>query len=245
MPYDNQLNREIADQMRDILEMYIKNTANSYDIADGNIGYANKQIINDDNKEQVSSKLQYEENNLVGGALGSIGGFARGTFRDTGEGRTLGAGKKEQIITKEKELLLKRQLEGGNIGVFKKNSKKLSKDSKKNSKKNSKKDSKKDSKKSKKRGRPNKMKGGAESLAEPYNMIKKDGTTGNGKPSRQIGGQKVVPVANMQSSSMAGLGKGNEKRSDIVKRIMKERGVNMIKASSIVKAEGLFVSKKK
>jgi len=238
MPYDNQLNREIADQMRDILEMYIKNTANSYDIADSNIGYANKQIINDDNKEQVSSKLQFEENNLIGGALGSIGGFARGTFRDTGEGRTLGAGKKEQIITKEKELLLKRQLEGGNIGVFKigvfkKNSKKLSKDSKK------------DSKKSKKRGRPNKMKGGAESLAEPYNMIKKDGTTGNGKPSRQIGGQKLVPVSNMQSSSMAGLGKGNEKRSDIVKRIMKERGINMIKASSIVKSEGLYKPKKK
>jgi hypothetical protein len=237
MPYDNQLNRKIASEMHNILEMYIKNTANSYDIADSNIGYANKQLINDNNKEQISSKLQYEENNLIGGALGSVGGFARGTFRDTGEGRTLGAGKKEQIITKEKELLLKRQLEGGNIGVFKKNSKKLSKDSKKNSKKNS--------KKSKKRGRPNKMKGGAESLAEPYNMIKKDGTTGNGKPSRQIGGQKLVPVANMHSSSMAGLGKGNEKRSDIVKRIMKERGVNMIKASSIVKQEGLFVSKKK
>jgi hypothetical protein len=233
MPYDNQLNRKIASEMRNILEMHIKNTANSYDIGDNNIGYANKQIINDDNKEQVSSKLQYEENNLVGGALGSIGGFARGTFRDTGEGRTLGAGKKEQIITKEKELLLKRQLEGGNIGVFKKNSKKLSKDSKK------------DSKKSKKRGRPNKMKGGAESLAEPYNMIKKDGTTGNGKPSRQIGGQKLVPVSNMQSSSMAGLGKGNEKRSDIVKRIMKERGINMIKASSIVKSEGLYKPKKK
>lgn len=229
MPYDNQLNRKIASEMRNILEMHIKNTANSYDIADSNVGYANKQIINDNNKEQISSKLQYEENNLVGGALGSIGGFARGTFRDTGEGRTLGAGKKEQIITKEKELLLKRQLEGGNIGVFKKNSKKLSKDSKK----------------SKKRGRPNKMKGGAESLAEPYNMIKKDGTTGNGKPSRQIGGQKLVPVANMQSSSMAGLGKGNEKRSDIVKRIMKERGVNMIKASSIVKCEGLYQPKKK
>ena len=242
MPYDNKLNREIASEMRDILEMYIKNTANSYDIADSNIGYANKQIINDDNKEQVSSKLQYEENNLVGGALGSIGGFARGTFRDTGEGRTLGAGKKEQIITKEKELLLKRQLEGGNIGVFKKNSKK---NSKKDSKKNSKKNSKKDSKKSKKRGRPNKMKGGAESLAEPYNMIKKDGTTGNGKPSRQIGGQKLIPVSNMHSSSMAGLGKGNEKRSDIVKRIMKERGINMIKASSIVKTEGLYKPKKK
>ncbi len=238
MPYDNQLNRKIASEMRNILEMHIKNTANSYDIGDNNIGYANKQIINDDNKEQVSSKLQYEENNLVGGALGSIGGFARGTFRDTGEGRTLGAGKKEQIITKEKELLLKRQLEGGNIGVFKIGV------FKKNSKKDSK-DSKKDSKKSKKRGRPNKMKGGAESLAEPYNMIKKDGTTGNGKPSRQIGGQKLVPVSNMQSSSMAGLGKGNEKRSDIVKRIMKERGINMIKASSIVKSEGLYKPKKK
>lgn len=221
MPYDNQLNRKIASEMHNILEMHIKNTANSYDIADGNVGYANKDMINDNNKQQMSSKLEYEENNLSGGSLGSIGGFARGTVRDTGEGRTLGAGKKE--LKEEKVLLLKRQLEGGNIGVLVKETVKIAK---------------------KKAGRPNMMKGGAESLAEPYNMVKKDGTTGNGKPSRQIGGQKLVPVANMHSSSMAGLGKGDEKRTDVVKRIMKERGVNMIMASSIVKSEGLWCGKK-
>ena len=44
--------------------------------------------------------------------------------------------------------------------------------------------------------------------------------------------------ADMPSSTLSGLGK--PKRSDIVKKIMKERGVKLIEASSIVKREGLY-----
>lgn len=91
----------------------------------------------------------------------------------------------------------------------------------------------------KKRGRPSKMSGGAESLARPYNMVSDKGLTGNGKSDRIIGGrQKIVPVAQMQSSSMAGFGK--MKRCDVVKKIMKQRGVSMIEASKIVKNENLY-----
>ena len=44
--------------------------------------------------------------------------------------------------------------------------------------------------------------------------------------------------ADMPSSTLSGFGK--PKRSDIVKKIMKERGVKLIEASSIVKREGLY-----
>ena len=93
----------------------------------------------------------------------------------------------------------------------------------------------------KKRGRPNKMKGGTD-LAEPHNMVNKEGITGYGKIDRQIGGKKLVPVDQMQGSSMSGFGKGKT-RTEIVKAVMKDRGVNMIKASEIVKKENLYVKK--
>lgn len=255
MPYDNPVNRQVAQHLRKIIQAQINNTPMSYDVADGNVGYANKKLLDERNVKQEESRLEEKEKGLPeleGGSLGSIGGFAAGTVRDTGEGRTMGEGKKRKVhkkapetesesesepepegkvrkekMKKTKELLLKRTLEGGkrkktpsasHIGTLEK----FLGEGKK------------------KRGRPNKMCGGAD-LGETHNMIKKDGTTGSGKPTRQIGGRKLVPVANMQSSSMAGQGK--ETRADMVKRIMEERGVSMIKASSIIKDEKLYKPK--
>lgn len=288
MPYDNKLNRQIAEEMRKIYLRNIQHTGNSYDLADSNLGYANKMKIDDNNIDEVRNELEDMEDNLPSnnelsgdGPLNSNGAFARGTFRDTGFERVEGAGffndlwsgvksvvkpasqilsmiphpyaqtastglnmasnilgdgkkprkprtgKKTKEVNEEKELLLKRTLEGGkpnksDVGLLVKESAVVKA----------------------KRGRPNKMKGGTD-LGEPHNMIKPNGTTGDGKPKRKIGEgkQKIVPVAQMQSSGMSGQGK-IEKRADIVKKIMKERGVSMIKASSIVKSEGLYKAKK-
>lgn len=99
----------------------------------------------------------------------------------------------------------------------------------------------------KKRGRPNKMKkGGSSNLGETFNMIKPDGTTGNIKgKGRQIGGNKVL-YGNQMSSSMAGQGKPKRKpndtikrRSELVKKIMKEQNLSMIDASKYVKQNNL------
>jgi hypothetical protein len=261
MPYDNPLNRQIAERLQKILQNQINHNPMSYDVAEGMVGYANKQLLDDTNIKQQENKLEEmedglpESNEIEGGSLGSIGGFAHGTWRDTGEGKTKGAGRKKNIKIvdeekkqkpkKEKELLLTRVLEGGkrkkatpscsDVGVLKKDV--VVGEGKK------------------KRGRPLKMVGGTD-LSEPHNMIRENGTTGDGKPKRTIGGHKLIPVANMKSSGMAGQGKKEEidneeeveahgeKRSDIVKKIMKKRGVSMIKASSIVKAENLYKPKK-
>jgi hypothetical protein len=246
MPYDNQLNRQIASNVNKILQNQINHTPNSYDLADANVGYANKKLLDETNIEQEENRLEELEESLpapnkelAGGALGSIGGFARGTIRDTGEGSTKGAGKKKENPQKEvKELLLKRVMDGG---------KKIAKCSVEGGKKTPKCTdvgtlNKEVGEGKKKRGRPLKMIGGTD-LGEPHNMVKPNGTTGDGKPKRIVGGRNLTPVAQMKSSGMSGQGK--EKRSDIVKRIMKERGVSMIKASSIVKNENLFEKKGK
>jgi len=298
MPYNNPLNRKISSEVRNILQKYIDHTPMSYDVAEGMVGYANKKLLDDTNLKQEEVKLDQmdeklpEDNELQGGAYGAVGGFARGTVRDTGEGRTLGAGYKvnKKKLNKEKELLLKRELEGGKpIKPFVKALKRRSKianpldvigvvaniaskvpipviaevgdfikkgtdglnivmgreDQAEGVNKTI------DNVASsiglgRRKGRPSKMKGGAEDLAEPHNMVRANGTTGDGKPKRQIGGRKLVPVANMQSSSMAGQGKkkkgndGKKKRADIVKDVMKKRGCSMIEASKIVKAENLY-----
>ena len=324
MPYNNSLNRDIAKQLREINERFINHTPNSYDVAESKVGTANKRLVDETNIGQEEGHLK----TLEGGAYSARGGFAKGTFRDTGFGSVLGAGKymnnevvyennennvhggnflsdfvsgvkkgfksvvgpasailgmvplpqaqiaskalgiagdlagkgarkqrkprakKEKAnknkkvadkVKKEEVLLLKRSMDVGSpnkkhIGIMSKLENVIL-----------------DSKPVKKRGRPNKMKGGAESLAKPYNMVNANGITGSGKK-RIIGGvkkvkrnvnesikdgHKLTPVAQMQSSGMSGQGK-TEKRSDVVKRIMKERGVNMIKASQIVKAEKLY-----
>jgi hypothetical protein len=69
-----------------------------------------------------------------------------------------------------------------------------------------------------KRGRP--KKGGA--------VVRKDVVVGG-----------MLPKSGMKSSNMSG-GGARSKRAEIVKKIMKERGVKMIEASKIVKKEGLY-----
>lgn len=290
MPYDNPLNRKIADELRKINQAYINHTLNSYDVAESTVGNADKKLVDSTNIFQKQNELENKEH-LEGSGYGARGGFATGTFRDTGFGSVEGAGKymnneveyennennmsggnffsdfgkgfkkgftsvlkpasailgmlpipqaqiaskalgvasdlaggkrRKSGVKKEKEMLLTRVMEGGqpskmHIGELKKG-----------------------------RGRPKKMKGGGgEGLVQAYNMVRGDGTTGNGKPkSRIVGGHKLTPVANMHSSSMAGQGKktgcGRISRAEIVKKIMKDRGVSMIEASSIVKKEGLY-----
>jgi hypothetical protein len=115
----------------------------------------------------------------------------------------------------------------------------------------------------KKKGRPSKMKklGGAESLAMPYNMINsKTGKTGitditgGRKYGRVVKGntklkgedkkpiEKVVPEAQMQSSTLSGFGKPKKinKRLELVKKIMNEKGLKMIEASKYVKEHNLY-----
>lgn len=62
-----------------------------------------------------------------------------------------------------------------------------------------------------------------------------------GRPSKmKMKGGALVPVANMKSSSMAGQGKPKNKRAEIVKKIMKEKGLSMINASKYVKEHNLY-----
>jgi hypothetical protein len=287
MPYDNPLNRSIAEQTRRNNEAYINNTLNSYDVAEGNVGYANKKLLDESNVGQVSARNEL----LEGGAYGAKGGFGKGTWRDTGYERVEGCGKymNNEVVYEENP---NNQYGGGFFSSLKKTFAKIAKpasailglvplpqaqlaskalgvagDLAGGKKKRGRKPKVSKDKElilsrdtmtggnpnkndvgelmkvlgtKKGRGRPKKMKGcGGDGLAQPYNMVKPDGTTGSGKPKeRIIGGKKLVPVANMHSSGMSGQGKGS--RTDLIRKIMKERGVSMIKASSIIKKENLY-----
>jgi hypothetical protein len=84
------------------------------------------------------------------------------------------------------------------------------------------------------------MSGGA-SLGLPPSIA---GGKRRGRKSKMAGGA-LVPVANMKASYMAGFGKPLQrgpkgKRSDIVKRVMAERGLKMIEASKYVKEHNLY-----
>jgi len=63
-----------------------------------------------------------------------------------------------------------------------------------------------------------------------------------GRPSKMSAGRKLTPVANMQASQMTAGAKPNKvnKRAELVKKIMKEQNLSMIKASSYVKAHNLY-----
>jgi len=257
MPYNNPLNRHIAQQLRDVNEAHIHNTLNTYDVPHATVGNSNKTYIDEVNLPHERAML---EQKLMGG-----NGFAHGTFRDTGYGHVYGAGHKHLnyvggsfwndfkrgFASVVKPLagvvgmlpipgagLLSKGLDVvGNIAGGKKRVPKK-KDGLLLSRKVIGGASYKDIgmlKKTTKRT----VGGGGDGLAMPYNMSNEKGKTGGNKLNMR---QKVVPVAQMQSSSMAGQGKssGKEKRTDIVKRIMKERGVSMIEASSIVKKENLY-----
>jgi hypothetical protein len=250
-------------------------------------GDASQYGSNFGEKDARNEKEKYVENLDVEHPAGGKAGYARGTFRDTGFERTIGAGKEKGVkVYKKKPLKLSKFIEGDVLGS------------------------------GKKRGRPSKMKeditkimvGGTE-LGLPQKFIKKGGAkpkckickrvkckceqsgqnlegagffddlwkgikkvakpiasvakTGlsllpipqaqmaasaldalgagkkRGRPSKMKGG-KLIPVENMKSSSMAGQGKPKNKRIEIVKNIMKEKGLSMIEASKYVKANNLY-----
>jgi len=56
---------------------------------------------------------------------------------------------------------------------------------------------------------------------------------------RKIGGRKLTPKSDLPSSSMAGGASKMQRRQAKVKEIMKKRGVKMIEASKIIKAENI------
>jgi hypothetical protein len=196
--------------------------------------------------------------NLEGDGYGSIGGFAKGTRMDTGEGTTLGiSGKgKDRIIggkrgRKKKEtgvaIFKEERMKGGKLtkkprnigkefnllekmkGVANKLGIPIDNMEKKETEGGK-----------RKRGRPIKMVGGVD-LARPYNMVNEKGLTGDGKKKKikLLVGGKLVPKAQMKSSTMSGFGK-KQKRGEIVKKIMKERGCSLGEASRIIKEEKLM-----
>lgn len=72
-------------------------------------------------------------------------------------------------------------------------------------------------------------------------------SSSNESVERKVGGRttmlNLVPKQEMHSSSMSGQGKKSsslKSRAEVVKKVMKERGVSMIEASKIVKAENLW-----
>ena len=97
------------------------------------------------------------------------------------------------------------------------------------------------------RGRPKKVLEGGTLLGLPTKVIK-----GRGRPRKVggmgiddnniVGGHRLVPVANMKASYMAGFGKPKRtnKRAEIVKKIMAEKKMNMIDASSYIKKHNLY-----
>lgn len=86
--------------------------------------------------------------------------------------------------------------------------------------------------KEKKRGRPSKKSGGGPEMSHSKVTVKAT----RGRP------EKVVEKSQMVGSTMSGFGKSKSKskRAEIVKKVMKERGLSMIEASKVVKAEGLY-----
>lgn len=90
----------------------------------------------------------------------------------------------------------------------------------------------------KKRGRPSKKGGmmmkGFDEFKEEFKPVLYQG---KGKKNSRA----LIPNEQMHSSNMSG-GKSKKvtKRAEVVKKVMKERGINMIQASKAVKAEGLY-----
>lgn len=228
-------------------------------------------------KDDINIKRQGGNKRVVGGALGGISGFSKGTVRDEGEEKQLGAGmsggkplrpfiksiKRRSKIANPLDILHKMTgiAQKLNIPVVSDVASKINKGTsilkelmpeKKKEEKEEKEEDKKGKGKDKdlllkrpkegsgrhsknigvlkKRGRPSKM-GGAESLARPYNMVNKRDMTGNG----------IKPEQEMKGSTVSGMGKGKKKsRAEIVKEIMKTRGLSMTGASKYVKEHNLY-----
>ena len=194
----------------------------------------------------------------VGSAIeGGKGGYAEGTFRDTGfgsvEGAKGGARKKRQTKKSKEDEKLAMELKGlqdeekpKKKGRKKKVSKKASKEGgvksmgemiqerKKQKEESEKIRQERETKKG--RGRP-KKEGGA-------NPRMVGGTTTNTKKTLQSTSKAVlsapVPKAQMPSSTLSGFGKKKGNRAEIVRKVMKDKGLKLIEASKYVKEHNLY-----
>ena len=104
----------------------------------------------------------------------------------------------------------------------------------------------------KRRGRPSKkmLEGGA-TLGLPKSLVGSGitdtverviGGKRRGRPTKMSAGRKLIPVANLPASQMTAGAKPKRtnKRAELVKKIMKEQNLSMIKASSYVKDHKLY-----
>jgi hypothetical protein len=272
-------------------------------------GDASQYGSNFGEKDATDDKLNYVENLDKEKPMSGKGGYAEGTFRDTGFERTIGAGKPSKGVRVYKKKVplklskdmnmeggkMKKMVGGTELGLPQKLVKTGGRKPKCNvckrvkckcvheMKEDMKEDMKPDmiQKVLKKRGRKPKKdmnienenenlvgKGflsdlwkGVKKVAKPLASVAKVGLSmvplpqaqlastalgalgagkKRGRPSKMKGGN-LVPVANMKSSSMAGQGKPKNKRSEIVKKIMKEKGLSMIEASKYVRLNNLYV----
>jgi hypothetical protein len=62
--------------------------------------------------------------------------------------------------------------------------------------------------------------------------------SGMGKKGKKS--KKAMVESEMKSSSMSGMGKKTNARAEIVRQVMKEKGMKMIEASKYVKANNLY-----
>jgi hypothetical protein len=107
MPYDNEYNKSIAQDVMKLNKRYLDHEKRTGQLSGGFlgalagmlmptlVGKVADKLFGSGEMEDVAD-YQYasadKDSDYYGGALGSIGGFARGTFMDTGFDRTIGGG---------------------------------------------------------------------------------------------------------------------------------------------------------
>jgi len=174
----------------------------------------------------------------VGSAIeGGASGYAKGTFRDTGFGDVdgaVGAGKKKRGRPRKQS---KKDKEDEKLAMEVKGVKDKEEIPKEAPKKRGRGRPRRDSGPDKLDLKLHRKKGGA-------NPRMVGGTTTNTKETLQSTAKKElnapVPKAQMPSSTMSGFGKGKGKRAELVKKIMKEKGLKLIEASKYVKEHNLY-----
>jgi hypothetical protein len=274
MPYRNEYNQNIADEVHRINQSYIEHSrltgqGQPQPMEGGFLGALAGMVIPSVISSLIGNGM--EEPNVAsfqtgdarqagegysGGALGSEAGFAKGTHMDTGFERTVGAGKSGGVkkYRKRKPKMLEGMgdcgCEGGaedgpvsGAGMKSTNPSHIIGGGRKQRAELVKKIM--------------KEKGlsmiEASKYVKQHNLYKGSGMSGGtelGLPDSIAGGGMsggaLVPVANMKASYMAGQGRsgagkgGRSKRAEIVKKIMKEKGLSMIEASKYVKQHNLY-----
>lgn len=285
MPYDNEYNRQIANDIMNLNQKYINHgKLTGQGMSGGFLGTLAGMVLPSVisgissllGKGMESATFQMgdarqadkapdergevlEGDGYSGGALGATAGFAKGTHMDTGFERTIGAGrsggvrkyKKRKPKTMEPVVVMETDMVGkgdcgcgggpvSGAGMKITDTKHIVGSGKKQRAELVKKIM--------------KEKGlsmiEASKYVKQHNLYKGSGMSGGtelGLPDSLAGsgmsGGALVPVANMKASYMAGQGRsggGRSKRAEIVKKIMKEKGLSMIEASKYVKQHNLY-----